>query len=160
MVSVQGPLEASLEIAAAPETVWSALSDLGAMKDRSPEVIGMWLFGAPRVGSRGINVNRRKGFIWPTTTRITQWKPPSLDNGRGALAFHVGPTDAVWSYELEPTATGTLVTERRSALPNPSLVVRLTARWALGGAESHDAELVAGMHQTLRALKATLETRR
>lgn len=153
----QGPLEASIEIAAAPDVVWSAVSDVKAMKDRSPELVGMWLFGRPKAGRRGINLNRRKGFVWPTTTRITQWKPPSLDQGRGAFAFHVGPTDAVWSYELEPTPTGTLLTERRTAPKGDGLVVRLTARLALGGMANHDGELLAGMHATLRAIKSATE---
>lgn len=152
------PLEVSVDIAAAPDVVWSAVSDLKSMKRRSPEVAVMRMFGAPKVGRRGINLNKRKGFLWPTTTHITQWKPPSLDGGRGAMAFHVFPTDVVWSYELEPLSTGTRVTERRTALPDPSVVVRLTARWALGGATSHDAELLAGMQQTLAAIKSEVES--
>jgi len=152
------PLETSVDIAATPEEVWSAVSDLKAMKRRSPEVAVMRMFGAPEVGQRGINLNKRKGFWWPTTTRITRWKPPSLDGGRAAMAFHVFPTDVEWSYELEPTASGTKVTERRTALPDPSLVVRLTARWGLGGADNHDVELLAGMDQTLAAIKAEVES--
>ena len=67
------------------------------------------------------------------------------------------PTDVEWSYDLEPTANGTRVVERRTALPDPSLSVRLTARWALGGADNHDTELLAGMQATLAALKAEIE---
>lgn len=153
----QGPLEASVDIAAEPGAVWSAVSDLSAMRKRSPEVVGMWMFGAPRVGSRGLNLNRRKGFFWPTTSRITRWKPPGLDVGSGALAFGVWPNDVEWSYELRPAANGTRLVERRTALPNPSLSVRLTARFALGGAESHDVELLAGMNTTLAAIKTEVE---
>jgi len=153
----QGPLEAEIDITAAPAAVWSAVSDLQAMKKRSPELVGMLLFGSPKVGRRGINLNRRKGFLWPTTTRITQWKSPALDNGRGVLAFLVGPQAVTWSYELAPSATGTRVVERRSAMPHPSLIVRLTARWALGGADSHDEELLAGMNHTLARIKADVE---
>lgn len=153
----QGPLEASIEIAAPPATVWAAVSDLGAMKQRSPELVGMWMLGRPKVGRRGINLNRRKAFAWPTTARITRWKPPELDAGSAALAFHVWPTDVEWSYELEPTAAGTLLTERRTAPKGESLAVRLTARFALGGAENHDVELLEGMNTTLAALKAEAE---
>lgn len=153
----QPPLEASIEIAAPPAQVWATLSDLKAMRDLSPELIGTWMSGRPTVGRRAVNLNRRKGFLWPTTSRITRWKDPSQDGGRGALAFQVLPTDVEWSYELEPTPTGTLVTERRTAVTDPSRVVRLTAKLALGGAEQHDVELRAGMDQTLRALKSHLE---
>ena len=134
-----------------------AVSDIAAMKRRSPELVMMRLFGNAKVGARGLNVNRRKGFFWPTTTRITRWKPPTLDAGSGALAFYVWPTDVEWSYELEPTATGTRLVERRTALEDPSLPIRLTARWALGGAASHEVELMDGMNTTLAAIKAEVE---
>lgn len=154
----QPPLEAEIEIAAAPDTVWTAISDVAAMKQRSPELVTMRLLGKPKVGRRSINLNRRKGFAWPTTARITRWKPPVNDDGSGAFAFHVWPTNVEWSYELEPTAGGTRVVERRTALNDPSLSVRLTARLALGGADNHDVELLAGMNATLAALKSEIET--
>ncbi|NRQ51196.1 SRPBCC family protein [Aeromicrobium stalagmiti] len=151
----QPPLETSIEIAAPPAAVWAAVSDLGAMRRRSPELVGSWMIGRPRVGRRAVNLNRRGWFVWPTFTRITRWKDPARDSGRGALAFHVTPTDVEWSYELEPTAGGgTLLTERRSALVDPSLVVRLTAKVFLGGSDSHDVELLAGMDTTLAAIAA------
>ncbi len=153
----QPSLEAEIEIAAAPEAVWAALSDVSSMKRRSPELVTMRTLGRPEVGRRSININRRKGFAWPTTSRITRWKPPTNDGGNGSFAFHVWPTDVEWSYDLEPTPAGTRVIERRTAMPNPSLSVRLTARWALGGADSHDVELLAGMNATLLALKADVE---
>ncbi len=153
----QPALEASVEILAPSARVWAVLSDLHAMRDRSPELVGTWGRGDPAVGRRLVNLNRRKGLVWPTTSRITRWKDPAHDGGRGALAFHVWPTDVEWSYELEPTASGTLVTERRSALPEPSAVIRLAARYAMGGADSHDVELVDGMRKTLAALKSDAE---
>ncbi len=153
----QPPLESTIDIAATPDAVWSALSDIKAMPRRSPELVGMWLLGRPKVGRRGINLNRRKGVVWPTTSRIKQWKPPSNDNGHGAFVFHVWPTNVDWSYETEAADGGTRLTERRTALPNPSLTVRLTARLALGGADSHDAELRDGMDRTLAAIKAEVE---
>lgn len=154
----QPPLESSVDIAAAPDAVWAAVSDVRAMKRRSPELVGMWLFGRPKVGRLGVNLNRRRGFVWPTTSRITRWKPPSNDNGRGAFTFHVWPTDVDWSYEIEPAeGGGTTLTERRTALDDPSLTVRLTARLALGGADGHDAELCDGMDRTLAAIKTEVE---
>ncbi|WP_332664075.1 SRPBCC family protein [Aeromicrobium sp.] len=155
----QPPLESTIQIAASPDAVWAAVSDVKAMGRRSPELVGMWLLGRPRVGRRSINLNRRKGFVWPTTGRITQWKPPANDNGRGVFRFHVWPTNVDWSYEIEPADGGTRLTERRTALPNPSLTVRLTARLALGGADSHDSELRDGMDRTLAAIKSDAEER-
>ena len=37
----QPPLEAEIEIAAAPDRVWAAISDIAAMKERSPELVMM-----------------------------------------------------------------------------------------------------------------------
>lgn len=153
----QPPLEAEIEIAASPDEVWAAISEVASMKKRSPELVMMRTLGKPKVGRRSLNINRRKGFAWPTTGRITRWKPPTNDGGNGSFAFHVWPTDVEWSYDLEPTSTGTRVVERRTALPDPTLSVRLTAKWALGGADNHDVELLAGMHATLAALKLEVE---
>lgn len=149
-------LEAETDIAAPVEKVWALLSDLHAMSDRSPETVRMFISSKPRVGSRGVNVNRRGAVVWPTTTRITQWKPPTHD-GTAALAFHVGPTNVEWSYELTPTASGTHVVERRTSLPKASVSVRLTGKWLMGGAVNHDRELLDGMHRTLAAIKAEAE---
>ena len=62
-----------------------------------------------RQGSRTINLNRRKYLFWPTTSRITEFIPDKK------LAFRVNENRTVWSYELEPTATGTRLTESRHA---------------------------------------------
>ncbi len=153
----QPPLESTTRISATPDEVWAAVSDVKAMPRRSPELVGMWLFGKPKVGRRGINLNRRKGFVWPTTSRIVQWKPPANDNGSGAFRFHVWPTNVDWSYEIEPAEDGTRLTERRTALPHPSPSVRWAARFALGGADAHDSELRDGMDRTLAAIKSEVE---
>ncbi len=153
----QPPLAASVEIAASPSEVWAAVSDLRAMCRRSPELIAAWPIGKPAIESRVININRRKAFIWPTLSRITRWKDLAHDDGRGALAFHVVPTDVEWSYDIEPIPGGTLLTERRSALVNPSLVIRLVSKLAMGGADNHDVELLDGMHRTLAAIKSQSE---
>lgn len=150
----QPPLEESVEIAATPAAVWAVVSDLRAMRNWSPELVRTLLRGPAGVGQRAVNLNRRKFFVWPTTSRVTRWKDPRQESGRGALAFHVSPTDVEWSYEIEPLDDGsrTKLTERRTALMNPSLVVRLTAKYAMGGADNHDQELIEGMKKTLHAI--------
>ncbi|MEH3034432.1 MAG: SRPBCC family protein [Aeromicrobium erythreum] len=150
------PLEAERVVHAPVDTVWGLLSDLRAMGERSPETVRMFIARTPKVGSRGLNVNRRGPVVWPTTTRVTRWKPPAHD-GSAALAFHVGPTDVEWSYELTPVEDGTLVVERRTGVARPTTVVKHASRWFMGGAQSHDVELLDGMHRTLAALAAEAE---
>lgn len=150
------PLEAEAQVEATVDVVWRLLSDLRAMGERSPETVRMFITGRPQVGSRGVNVNRKGAIVWPTTTRITRWKPPAHD-GSAALAFWVAPTGVEWSYELTAVDGGTRVVERRTSLPRASLSVRLTSKWFMGGAENHDVELLDGMHRTLAALKDAAE---
>ncbi|KQY58719.1 hypothetical protein ASD11_03470 [Aeromicrobium sp. Root495] len=151
-------LEAEIHVDASVEAVWSLLSDLRAMSSRSPETVRMFISDAPQVGTKGINVNRKGAVVWPTTTKVTRWKPPS-DDGTAALAFWVGPTNVEWSYELSSVDGGTRVVERRSPLRRANLSVRLASKWFMGGAENHDVELVDGMRRTLAALKADAERR-
>lgn len=154
-MSTQPAREASISLHTPPADVWAAVTDLKAMRRRSPELVGMWLLGAPRVGRRGINLNRRKGFFWPTTSRISQWTEPTATTA-GVFGFDVWPTNVEWSYEVAPQGTGTLLTERRSAVIDPNLVVRATAKLALGGQDGHDAEMHDGMRATLAAIESEL----
>lgn len=153
----QPPLEVSIDVAASPERVWAEVSDRKAMARRSPELVGMWLVGGDKPGARGVNMNRRKAAVWPTTTKMLQVKPPTHD-GSGVYSFRVGPSGVIWSYEIEPDGEGgTRLTERRSALTAPNGLVWGTAKFLLGGEDSHHGELEAGMRTTLAAIKADAE---
>lgn len=149
-------LEAQIDVAADVPTVWRIVSDLRSMGERSPETVRMVITDTPQVGSRGVNLNRRGAVVWPTTTRITRWKPPAHD-GSASLAFRVGPSGLEWSYDLTPTGDGTHVVERRSVYATQDPASSIMSRWLLGGAENHDAEILAGMHATLRTVKALAE---
>ena len=101
-------LQAQIDIDAPVTKVWSLVSDLSRMPQWSPQCRLMKTLGGPlRQGSRTINLNRRKYLFWPTTSRITEFIPDKK------LAFRVNENRTVWSYELEPTATGTRLTESR-----------------------------------------------
>ncbi len=149
-------LSESIVVTSPPPAVWAAVTDLDAMARRSPELVGMWLFGKPRVGRSSVNLNRRGLFLWPTFSSITQFAAPT-DTTPGRFAFSVWPTDVEWSYEITPHGTGTLLTERRTAVVDPSLAIRITARLALGGQEGHDAEIRHGMVTTLAAIESDLD---
>jgi uncharacterized protein YndB with AHSA1/START domain len=147
------PLEASIHIDAPPARVWEIVSDQRRMNEWSPETFWQKFFGdGIGVGTRSININKRKGVFWPTASRITEFVPEQR------LAFYVAGSSTFWSYDLAPDAGGTVVTERRELKGGKrSFLSRLTAAVALGGIEEHDVELKAGMEATLARIKAEAE---
>lgn len=98
----------------------------------------MKVFGPLRVGTRTLNVNRRGPLVWPTTSRVVRLEPERL------LAFRITENHTVWSYFLEPTETGTRVTERREAPGGTTKVSDTAVRLVLGGTRNFEAELEAG----------------
>jgi uncharacterized protein YndB with AHSA1/START domain len=147
------PLEATIHIDAPPARVWQIVSDQRRMNEFSPETYRQKFFGDELGrGTVSLNLNKRKGFFWPSASRITEWVPEKR------IAFYVyGPADT-WSYDLEPSGEGTTVIERRDLKNGKrSFLSKLTARIALGGIDSHDVELKAGMETTLARIKAEAE---
>ncbi len=146
-------LEASIHIDAPLTRVWQIVADQRRMNEFSPEVYGQKFFGDEiGRGTISINLNKRKAFFWPSASRITEFVPEQR------LAFYVyGPADT-WSYDLAPDGDGTLLTERRELKNGKrSILSKVTAAAALGGIDSHDVELMAGMETTLARIKAEAE---
>jgi uncharacterized protein YndB with AHSA1/START domain len=114
----------SREVAAPPERVWSLVSDLPRMGEWSPENTGgTWVKGTngPASGARfrGTNAHGKKSW----TTNITV---DTCERGR-EFSFEVtaaGFKVARWSYQIEPTTSGSLITEtwtdRRGRSPERS----------------------------------------
>jgi uncharacterized protein YndB with AHSA1/START domain len=144
-------LQASIDIDASPERVWTLVSDLSLMPKWSPQCKLMKAFGPVRPGTRTVNVNRRNYLVWPTTSRITEVVPERK------LAFRVNENNTVWSYELEPTATGTRLTESRHAENGVKPVSNLLVNTVMGGVPNFEVELVDGMNASLRRIKAAAE---
>ncbi|MDQ3155986.1 MAG: SRPBCC family protein [Actinomycetota bacterium] len=154
MAAKVAPLETSIEILATPATVWGIVSDLRRMTDWSPELVFQKFTGSQiGLGTRSINLNKRKGFVWPTSSKVTVFEPEKR------ISFFVHGSSAQWTYELEPTTTGTKLTERRDLKGGRrSLASKVTAAVALGGIESHDVELIEGMNKTLARIKGEAES--
>ena len=145
------PITASVEISAGPDEVWAVVSDVARMPEWSPELRRLFVIGSkqPRVGMNMVGINRRKWVAWPTTSKVVR-----LELGR-AIAWKTRESGATWTYELEPTGTGTRVTGRRD-LPKFTVGTTLLAP-VIGGAEGHDQELADGISSTLERIKATIE---
>ncbi|KAA0096717.1 SRPBCC family protein [Mycolicibacterium sp. P1-18] len=144
-------LHAQVDIDASPAQVWALVSDLRLMPRWSPQCLLMKPFGPLRPGTRTVNVNRRNFLFWPTTSRITEVVPERK------LAFRVNENNTVWSYELEPTATGTRLTESRHAQNGVKPVSNLLVNAVMGGVPSFEDELVVGMNASLSRIKAAAE---
>ena len=146
-------LQAQVEINAPVSTVWSLVSDLSRMPQWSPQCRVMKLLGPLRPGTRTLNLNRHKLLFWPTTSVITEVVPERK------LAFRVPINTTVWSYELEPTATGTRLVETRHAENGVTAMSTAVTKAALGGVDIFETELLEGMNQSLARIKAAAEGR-
>lgn len=147
------PLEATTEIDAPPAAVWALVSDLRRMPRWSPQCARTFLRGGEmKVGAKMVNINRRGLLVWPTQGQVVDLVPEKR------VAFRIKENWTVWSFELEPTASGgTRLTQRREAPKGISdLSVRLTER-VLGGVDDFTVELQRGMQQTLARIKADAE---
>jgi len=142
------------DIAAAPETVWSMISDITRMGEWSPEAqAGIWKRGATSaaVGAQftGQNANGKKS--WTTNCEVTDCDPGAVFSFQVTA---VGLKIALWDYRIEPTETGCHVietwTDQRGGL------AKFAGKFASGVAD-REAHNRAGMVATLAALKAAAE---
>ena len=146
-------LQAEIEINAPVSKVWSLVSDVSRMPQWSPQCRIMRALGPIRPGTRTINLNRRGMLFWPTTSVITEVVPERK------FAFRIPLNTTVWSYELEPTATGTRLVETRHAENGVTAVSTAVTKVALGGTDSFERELLEGMNDGLGRIKAAAEGR-
>jgi uncharacterized protein YndB with AHSA1/START domain len=144
-------LKAEVEINAPVSKVWALVSDVSNMPQWSPQCRIMKALGPVRPGTRTVNLNRRGMLFWPTTSVITEVVPERK------FAFRIPLNTTVWSYDLEPTATGTRLTETRHAENGVSAVSTAVTKAALGGIEPFERELLDGMNLSLQRIKAAAE---
>jgi uncharacterized protein YndB with AHSA1/START domain len=145
-------LEESIDVAASPAKVWSLVTDLPRMSRWSPQVLRTIVRGGPvQLGTRAFNINHRGPLVWPTRTKVVTFEP------HREFAFRIKENFTIWSFTLEPTETGTRVTQRRRTPDGISDVSIKLTRIALGGQETFTRELREGMRQTLERIKAESE---
>jgi uncharacterized protein YndB with AHSA1/START domain len=145
----------SREMAAPPERVWVLVSDLPRMGEWSPENTGgSWRKGAtgPISGARFRGANARGRKSWTTDVTVDTCEP-----GR-SFSFEVtagGFKVARWSYEIEPTPSGSRVTEswtdRRGALSR-------TVGKMVSGIAHNAEETRSGIEATLEQLAQAAES--
>jgi uncharacterized protein YndB with AHSA1/START domain len=145
-------LQAQVDINAPVAKVWSLVSDLSRMPQWSPQCRLMKAIGPLRQGATTINLNRRGRMFWPTTSVVTEVIPEKK------IAFRVPINKTVWSYELEPTESGTRLVETRHAENGVTAFSNMSINALMGGVPSFERELVDGMNATLSRIKAAAES--
>ena len=144
-------LQTQIDIDAPLDKVWELITDTRRMPEWSPQCRKMKTLGPLRQGTRTLNVNRRKRLYWTTTSTITEVIP------QRKFAFRVNTNNTIWSYELEPTATGTRVVESRHAENGVKPASNFLVNMLFGGVPSFEDELVDGMNASLARIKAAAE---
>jgi uncharacterized protein YndB with AHSA1/START domain len=147
-------IEVTREIAAPPEAVYAAISDVTRMGEWSEECHSCeWHPGVdgPVVGATFDGHNRHGANEWTSQGKVIEAEP-----GR-AFAFEVSMMDfhyATWGYRIEPTAIGSRVTEWNEDL-RPDDVMELSKQ--ISGVDDRTARNRETMSGTLERLAATLE---
>jgi uncharacterized protein YndB with AHSA1/START domain len=147
-------IEVTREIAAPPEAVYAAISDVTRMGEWSEECYACeWNGGAggPAVGVTFDGHNRNGEHEWTTQGRIIEAEP-----GR-AFAFECSMFDfhfSTWGYRIEPTDDGCRVTEWSEDL-RPENVLEYSKQ--VSGIDDRAARNRSTMSGTLERLAAALE---
>jgi uncharacterized protein YndB with AHSA1/START domain len=146
---------ANVDIAAPPELVYDLVADVTRMGDWSPECYRCeWLDGATgsSAGTRFRGYNKRGGFRWERTAVID-----TAERGREftftTLNDRSGRAETRWQYTMEPTPTGTVLTESFQFLWC-SLANRAAEMFIPRGHQVN-----RGIEQSLRRIKSAAEAR-
>lgn len=147
-------LESRIEIDAPASRVWALVSDVCRMPEWSPQVSSTRLrtgFERCDLGAEFTNRNREGELEWTTHGEITRYDVEQV------IAFRIAENWVIWSFLLEPTDRGTVLTQRREAPDGISdLSIELTDGF-MGGQAAFTETLRAGMRQTLERIKAAAE---
>ena len=148
-------LEVSRDIAAPPEVVYAAIADVTRMGEWSEECVACeWHEGydGPVLGATFDGHNRHGEHEWTTQGKVIE-----ADPGR-AFAFECSMFDfhySTWGYRIEPTATGSRVTEWSEDL-RPESAMEFSKQTS--GVDDRGARNRHTMSGTLERLAAALET--
>ncbi|MHB1138914.1 MAG: SRPBCC family protein [Microthrixaceae bacterium] len=148
------PIEISRDIAARPEDVYAAISDVTRMGEWSEECYACeWHDGVdgPAVGATFDGHNRNGEHEW-----TSQGKVVDADPGR-AFTFECSMMDfhfSTWGYRIEPTDTGCRVTEWSEDL-RPESALEFSQQ--LSGVVDRGARNRQTISGTLERLAAALE---
>lgn len=157
MAPMGEPVEVSVDVAAAPSTLYALVSDVTRMGEWSPENVGCtWLGGArtPVVGARFKGKNQRGWRRWSTVNEVIEAEPGEVFAFRTSS---MGLPVAEWRYRFDGDENSGTCTVTESWTDERGTLITIGGRLATGVADrdTHNRE---GMRQTLAALRAAAET--
>ena len=147
-------LEITRDIAASPEAVYAAISDVTRMGEWSEECHACnWHDGVdgPAVGASFDGHNRNGDHEWTSQGTVIEAEP-----GR-SFAFECSMMDfhySTWGYRIEPTEGGCRVTEWSEDL-RPESVLEFSKE--ISGIDDRDARNRQTMSTTLERLASAVE---
>ena len=147
--------EVSLHMEAPAEKVWALVSAVTRIGESSPETFeARWSRGStgPEVGAYF------KGHVKRNGVGPTYWSPCRVTEcvSNEVFEFSVGNDDVTlnnWGYRLEPSGSGTTVTEYFRIEPNLAMRAYWTVFGPLRGRTNRK-----GMRTTLERMKAVVES--
>lgn len=157
-MAVGDTVSESVEISAGADEVYRALADVSRMPKWSPELHSVSVPNTgPLVAGQQFAGNNRKGLQWwRTTSTVVVADPPKQ------FAIEVtglGLPVSRWTYDIEPSETGCIVTETWTDTRAGLLGLGMrTAGFVATGVWDRGTHNANGMRITLQALKAELES--
>lgn len=151
----EADLEATVEVAVPPASVWSWVSDPLRTAEWSPVVQRSEWLGepGPAVGARFRGHNRFNGVRWRRECEVTEAEP-----GR-VFAFSTfgrdGREQTRWRYTLEPAGDATRVTLAYQVVTVPRWV--RVARVLPGGRRTSERQARWNLDESLRRLRDGIE---
>ena len=103
------------------------------------------------LGAQFTNRDVHGELEWTTHAEIVRFE------AEHELAFRVEENWPIWSFLLEPTGTGTKLTQRRETPAGVSDLSSELTDGFMGGQDAFTETLLVGMAQTLERIKAAAE---
>lgn len=151
--------EATIDVDAPIEAVWSLVSDVTRTGEWSVECCGAeWLDGAgePVAGARFRGRNRRNATRWSRVCEVVEVDAPRRMVWR-TVATRLLPDSTRWEFALAPSGSGTTLTERMNVLQIPGFYERLFALM-LPQHRDRTADLEADLVRIKRRLEERADT--
>lgn len=144
----------SIFVAASPNEVYAAVSDITRMGEWSPVCKAGWWEndGGPSVGSTFIGRNEAGGRTWETQSTVVH-----ADEGE-KFGFSVNQGRVFWIYAMEAAEGGTTLTESWELTPaGQQFYVDRDGEKAPEMIQGRVDAAESGIHETLAAIKQVLE---